>query len=121
MGGTVPEVPEGKVRDLEEALKYIQDHGYHIGGELCSEEAANALLSATARENTMNNEELSIVKDENCVFNFCLGNPHREIMRLDAEGMTYKAQRIDDAGEAHRAFLETMRLMKSSMVQGVGE
>jgi hypothetical protein len=38
-----------RVRELEEALKYIKEKGYNIGGELCAEEAANALLSATAR------------------------------------------------------------------------
>jgi hypothetical protein len=76
-------------------------------------------LSATAREDTMN--ETVNMKDENCGFNFCLGNPHREIMRLDAEGMTYKGQRIEDAGEAHRAFLETMRLMQGATAREVGE
>jgi hypothetical protein len=35
-----------------------------------------------------------------------------EVMRLDEHGMTYKGQRIEDAGEAHRAFLEVMDLLK---------
>ncbi len=35
-----------------------------------------------------------------------------EVLRLDAEGMTYKGQRIEDAGEAHRAWLEVMAMMK---------
>lgn len=37
-----------------------------------------------------------------------------EIMRLDEQGMTYKGQRIEDAGEAHRAFLEVMAQMSLS-------
>ncbi len=41
-------------------------------------------------------------------------NPAIEIMRLDDRGMTYKGQRIEDGGEAHRAFLEVMARMKSS-------
>ena len=35
-----------------------------------------------------------------------------EIMRLDKDGMTYKGVRIEDAGEAHRAFLEVMAGME---------
>jgi len=39
------------------------------------------------------------------IFNF---GKHGEIMRIDKDGMTYKGQRIEDAGEAHRAFLKAM-------------
>lgn len=35
-----------------------------------------------------------------------------EILRLDHTGMTYKGQRIEDAGEAHRAFIEVMTAMR---------
>lgn len=35
------------------------------------------------------------------------------IMRLDAKGMTYKGVRIEDAGEAHKAFLATMAIMSA--------
>ena len=34
-----------------------------------------------------------------------------EILRLDIDGMVYKGQRIEDGGEAHRAFLLTMRVL----------
>ncbi len=37
-----------------------------------------------------------------------------EIMVLDDKGMTYKGVRIEDAGEAHRAFLEVMGAMKAA-------
>lgn len=37
--------------------------------------------------------------------------PGTEVMRLDLTGMTYKGQRIEDGGEAHRAFLEAMRVL----------
>lgn len=36
------------------------------------------------------------------------------IMRIDSDGITYKGQRIEDAGEAHRAFLEVMAIMMDS-------
>jgi hypothetical protein len=31
-----------------------------------------------------------------------------EIMRIDKDGMVYMGKRIDDAGEAHRAFIDAM-------------
>lgn len=34
-----------------------------------------------------------------------------EVMRLDEQGMVYKGQRIEDGGEAHRAFLTVMKQM----------
>ena len=43
---------------------------------------------------------------------FHCGQAHQEIMRLDKDGMTYKGQRIEDGGEAHRAFLEVMSAMR---------
>ncbi len=36
-------------------------------------------------------------------------------MRLDGQGMTYMGQRIEDAGEAHRAFLKTMTQMQENI------
>lgn len=36
-----------------------------------------------------------------------------EILRLTKDGMYYKGQFIEDAGEAHKAFLEAMRAMQS--------
>lgn len=36
-----------------------------------------------------------------------------EVMRLDHTGMTYKGQRIEDGGEAHRAFMEVMDLNRA--------
>lgn len=48
--------------------------------------------------------------DSNIVFS--CGHPDPvEILRLDKGGMTYKGKRIEDAGEAHRAFLATMNLI----------
>ncbi len=37
-----------------------------------------------------------------------------EVMRLDHQGMVYKGVRIEDAGEAYRAFMEVMMVMKAS-------
>jgi hypothetical protein len=36
------------------------------------------------------------------------------ILRLDEEGFIYKSQRIEDAGEAHRTFLEVFHSMKEA-------
>ena len=50
---------------------------------------------------------------ENSITFHC-GQAHQEIMRLDKDGMTYKGQRIEDAGEAHRALLEVMSAMREA-------
>ena len=41
-------------------------------------------------------------------FIFQIGEPPKEIMRLDEEGMIYNGIRIKDAGEAYRTFMEVM-------------
>lgn len=51
----------------------------------------------------------SAFKKPNTIIFSCL--PGTEIMRLDIDGMVYKGQRIEDGGEAHRAFLLTMRVL----------
>ena len=51
----------------------------------------------------------SAFKEPNTIIFSCL--PGTEVMRLDLTGMTYKGQRIEDAGEAHRVFLEAMKVM----------
>lgn len=48
---------------------------------------------------------------------FRAGEASVEIMRLDSQGMTYKGQRIEDGGEAHRAFLETMSAMQQKQTE----
>ena len=45
---------------------------------------------------------------------FHCGQAHQEIMRLDKDSMTYKGQRIEDGGEAHRAFLAVMSTMREA-------
>lgn len=40
---------------------------------------------------------------------FKVGRADEPILVLDAEGMTYKGERIEDAGEAHKAFMAAMR------------
>ena len=35
------------------------------------------------------------------------------ILVLDEKGMVYKGERIEDAGEAHRVFLEVLYMMRS--------
>ena len=39
-----------------------------------------------------------------------------EVLLLDEQGMTYKGQVIQDAGEAHRAFLEVLANMKAVQI-----
>ena len=62
-------------------------------------------LSTPTPTPTSNSQQL-----ENNITFHC-GPDSREIMRLDEDGMVYKGQRIDDAGEAHRAFLQVMGAM----------
>lgn len=38
-----------------------------------------------------------------------------EVLRIDKDGMVYKGKRIEDAGEAHRAFLEVMAECTASL------
>lgn len=49
------------------------------------------------------------VPENTITFGFAGG----EILRLDEKGMTYKGQFIEDAGEAHKAFIETMNILKN--------
>ena len=50
----------------------------------------------------------SIVQD-NITFQLQGNSPPKEIIRLDSEGFHYRGQLIEDAGEAHRLFIEFMR------------
>lgn len=43
--------------------------------------------------------------------------PGVELLRLDKTGMTYKGQLIEDGGEAHRAFLEALGIMRNGHTQ----
>ncbi|HEX2898833.1 MAG TPA: hypothetical protein VHS96_03840 [Bacteroidia bacterium] len=43
---------------------------------------------------------------------FSLAQVPQPILVLDKNGMTYKGHRIEDAGEAHRAFIEAMRTIR---------
>ena len=54
--------------------------------------------------------------DRLIAFNTTENGTPTEILRLTAEGMYYRGELVPDAGEAHRAFLETMRLMQEGMV-----
>lgn len=60
-------------------------------------------------------QDLTFTTSINPQITFHCGPAHEEIMRLDSRGMTYKGQRIEDGGEAHRAFLEAMGRMRSSI------
>ena len=53
---------------------------------------------------------LAKIEPQNSIIFNC-GAPE-PVLVLDKDGMTYKGQRIEDAGEAHRALLEVMKMMK---------
>ena len=57
----------------------------------------------------MNTASLTAPRENNVVFTCGASAP---VLVLDEHGMTYKGQRIEDAGEAHRAFLEVMKMMQ---------
>jgi len=50
------------------------------------------------------------IEDENITFS--IGG--EEVLRLTEKGMVYKGELIEDAGEAHRMFLEVLRGMKAA-------
>lgn len=60
--------------------------------------------------NPMFKIEVSKTPEPNFTFN-C--GDTEEVMRLDKDGMTYKGQRIEDGGEAHKAFMEVMEIMRN--------
>jgi hypothetical protein len=49
------------------------------------------------------------IAQNNITFQFQGNSPPKEIIRLDSEGFHYRGQLIEDAGEAHRLFIEFMR------------
>lgn len=51
------------------------------------------------------------VNEDNTIRFFSGGT--EEVLRLDKDGMTYKGHRIEDAGEAHRAFVEAMNAISN--------
>jgi hypothetical protein len=50
------------------------------------------------------------LEPQNSIFFNC--GASKSVLVLDKDGMIYKGQRIEDAGEARRVFLETMALLK---------
>ena len=52
--------------------------------------------------------ELNSSTEDSNTIKFYVGEFLKEVMRLDKDGMIYKGNRIEDAGEAHRAFLDVM-------------
>jgi hypothetical protein len=57
----------------------------------------------------MTSASLKDYRENNVIFT--CGSPE-PVLVLDEQGMIYKGKRIEDAGEAHRAFLEVMALLK---------
>jgi hypothetical protein len=53
----------------------------------------------------------SKVELQNKIFFNC-GASAEPVLVLDKDGMIYKGQRIEDAGEAHRVWLEVMAMLK---------
>ena len=49
------------------------------------------------------------IAQNNITFQFQGNSAPKEILRLDGEGFHYRGQLIEDAGEAHRLFIEFMR------------
>lgn len=46
--------------------------------------------------------------------NICFHSEGSEVLRLDKDGFHYKGQTIDDAGEAHRLFIDWMKVAMES-------
>lgn len=58
---------------------------------------------------------MSETKDEG-VIRFKTGNPPEVVLVLDKDGFIYKGQRIEDAGEAHRLFVEWIKTAKAEQI-----
>ena len=56
---------------------------------------------------TLDETKLKAIDESLICFNI-EGEP---IFKVDLDGIEYKGKRIEDAGEAHRAFIKTMELM----------
>jgi len=54
------------------------------------------------------------LEPQNSIFFNC--GASKAVLLLDKDGMIYKGQRIEDAGEAHRAFLEVMAILRAKAV-----
>ena len=49
-------------------------------------------------------------EEPSCTQFFCGENI--EVLRIDKDGFVFKGERINDAGEAHKAFIEAMRILQ---------
>jgi hypothetical protein len=47
------------------------------------------------------------------IITFKCGNPPEPILKLTKDGFIYKGQLVEDAGEAHRLFVEWLNAAKS--------
>ena len=65
--------------------------------------------------------ELNSSTEDSNIIKFYVGEFLKEVMRLDKDGMIYKGNRIEDAGEAHRAFLDVMKTISWKEVHELRE
>ena len=56
------------------------------------------------------NNPYTSIAETSCTQFFVDGNT--EILRIDKDGFVFKGERIADAGEAYKAFMETMRIIQ---------
>lgn len=61
-----------------------------------------------------NTGNLSFSLPENNTIAFYTSVNSDAVLKLDKDGFTYKGERIQDAGKAHAAFLETLSMMKKA-------
>ena len=59
--------------------------------------------------------KLSVTQPLDRVTVFVFETPQKTLLELSNEGFRFGDELITDAGEAHRAFLEVMRLMKNEL------
>lgn len=57
-------------------------------------------------------EPVQIPTQNQAIHFFVNGNDNPPVMTLAPEGMYYRGELVEDAGTAHRAFLEVMSTMK---------
>lgn len=50
------------------------------------------------------------------VITFKSGNPPEPVLKLAKDGFIYKGQLVEDAGEAHRLFVDWLKTAKSEVL-----
>lgn len=117
-GGECPVLPDRQVEVRFRAGSEDRDVAdllyWHHGNGPSDIVAYRVLSGLTLIRKAQESEFKFQVGDKQSTLKFMVrsGSEHEPVLTLDEGGFTYKGQRIEDAGEAHRAFLEVMGMIR---------